>query len=221
MSNILQYHDLVGIPVQESGEPMVVVQEVAPEIVCRYEKMDMIHYLGDLFALRAGIIKRLVNASASLQIARPGAKLRLAYGYRHPDVQTAYFEQRKREVHERAPNLSEEQLVQKTHLLTASPDVAGHPTGGAIDVTIEDADGTFDMGTDIADFSSDKIETFADGLTDAQIENRALLRRVLLNAGFAPFDGEWWHFSYGDREWAAYYKKPNAIYDQVTFGNKK
>jgi D-alanyl-D-alanine dipeptidase len=39
----------------------------------------------------------------------------------------------------------------------------------------------------------------------------------MLGVGFAPFDGEWWHFSYGDKEWAAYYNKPNAVYEQIDF----
>ena len=221
MKNILQYQDLVGIPVVESGEPMVIVQVEAPEILCRYEKTDMIPYLGHDFALRVGAVERLRRAAARLQELRPGDKLRLVYGYRHPDVQSSYFEQRKREVSERSPELSGDQLVAKTHLLTASPDVAGHPTGGAIDVTIEGSEGPLDMGSGIADFTNNKIETFADGLTRVQRENRELLRAVLLQSGFTPFDGEWWHFSYGDREWAAYYGNPNAIYDQIRFENKK
>ena len=37
----------------------------------------------------------------------------------------------------------------------------------------------------------------------------------MLEQEFAPYDGEWWHFSYGDREWAFYYKKEKALYKQV------
>jgi D-alanyl-D-alanine dipeptidase len=48
-----------------------------------------------------------------------------------------------------------------------------------------------------------------------------LLRSVMLQAGFAPFDGEWWHFSYGDREWAYYYKKKYALYSQVSLSSLK
>lgn len=48
-----------------------------------------------------------------------------------------------------------------------------------------------------------------------------LLRDCMLTAGFAPYDGEWWHFSYGERDWAHYYKKPNAIYGQVKSGDVK
>jgi D-alanyl-D-alanine dipeptidase len=46
----------------------------------------------------------------------------------------------------------------------------------------------------------------------------------MTSVGFAPFDGEWWHFSYGDREWAYFYKKKNALYGQIKvgrLGNKK
>ena len=33
--------------------------------------------------------------------------------------------------------------------------------------------------------------------------------------GFAPFDGEWWHFSYGDREWAAFYGLSQTLYAHI------
>lgn len=32
--------------------------------------------------------------------------------------------------------------------------------------------------------------------------------------GFAPYDGEWWHFSFGDKEWAFYYKKEATLFEQ-------
>lgn len=221
MRPILQYIDLTNIRVIESNEPMVIVQILAPEMVCEYEKMDMTPYLGNQFALREGVVKRLKQAAADLSNRRPHCRLLLAYGYRHPDVQRSYFDERKKQVAQHNPLLSKEDLIAHTHLLTASPDVAGHPTGGAIDITIEGLNGSLNMGSRIADFSNEKIKTFAPGLTDEQVANRALLRDVLLLQGFAPFDGEWWHFSYGDREWAAYYNKPNAIYDQIIFKGKK
>ena len=221
MNPILQYRDLVEIPVRESGEPMMVVQKFAPEILCRYEKMDMVPYLGNLFVLREGAMQRLKQAAKALRDEHPPFILRLAYAYRHPDVQRAYFEKKKKEIAAKNPSLSNEELVACTHLLVASPDVAGHPTGGAIDVTIMDGEKDLNMGSGIADFSSDKIKTFAEGLTASQRNNRDLLRRMLMDAGFAPFNGEWWHFSYGDREWAAYTRQPEALYDQIAYGNKK
>lgn len=37
----------------------------------------------------------------------------------------------------------------------------------------------------------------------------------MVEAGFAAFSGEWWHFSYGDREWAAIWNKAAALYQQA------
>ncbi|MDR3125675.1 MAG: hypothetical protein LBU20_01195 [Candidatus Nomurabacteria bacterium] len=34
---------------------------------------------------------------------------------------------------------------------------------------------------------------------------RFSILKPMMSQGFAPYDGEWWHFSYGDREWAAWY----------------
>lgn len=48
-------------------------------------------------------------------------------------------------------------------------------------------------------------------------QNRLMLRKLMMDTGFAPFDVEWWHYSYGDKEWAKYYAKPVAIYEQIEF----
>jgi len=38
------------------------------------------------------------------------------------------------------------------------------------------------------------------------------------SAGFSNFPGEWWHFSYGDRVWAAYLRKTHAILRPDRYG---
>ena len=35
--------------------------------------------------------------------------------------------------------------------------------------------------------------------------------------GFYQYPAEWWHFSFGDKEWAAANKKDYALYDQIDF----
>lgn len=121
------------------------------------------------------------------------------------------------------PSLSNEELDSLTHNFIAAPSVAGHPTGGAVDVTIVDSFGNeLDMGTKIADFKNpEKIKTFAKGLSKEQKKNRLLLHNILVREGFAPFYGEWWHFSYGDREWACFYKKKKTLYSPIKFKIKK
>ncbi len=76
-----------------------------------------------------------------------------------------------------------------------------HNYGLAVDLTVVDARGrTLDMGTDYDDFRAlaepaREAEFLRSGrLSRAQRENRLLLRRAMLRAGFEPFSKEWWHF---------------------------
>ena len=216
---ILQYTDLITVPVQDNGEPLLEVWSLLLDVLCEYQKQDMIPYVGNRFFLREGVIERLRSATIALKKERFDWRFKLVYAYRHPEIQARYFEARKEQLRLSEPRLMEDELRNRAHLLSASPDVAGHPTGAAIDVTLIDEVGKeADMGTSIADFSQgEKILTFCPSVAPEQQENRLLLRRLLMEAGFAPFDGEWWHFSYGDREWAKYHGKETAIYDQIWF----
>jgi hypothetical protein len=106
MKNILQYQDLINVHVRECTQPMVIVQDEAPEITCKYEKSDMLAYLGETFVLRSEVVKRLKQASNALRADRPNLSIRLVYGYRHPDVQKIYFENQKRQIADMYPDLS-------------------------------------------------------------------------------------------------------------------
>jgi D-alanyl-D-alanine dipeptidase len=57
------------------------------------------------------------------------------------------------------------------------------------------------------------IPTFSPLVSEEARRLRMTLREAMMSGGFAPFDGEWWHFSYGDREWAKYYGAATARYD--------
>jgi hypothetical protein len=60
-------------------------------------------------------------------------------------------------------------------MFAALPAVAGHPTGGAVDVTILRAGVALDMGTGYGDWASPLIYTYAEGLPPAQAANRSSL----------------------------------------------
>jgi len=212
VEKIMPYRSLVHVLILECGEPLVVCNE-AREILWQYEKDDMKPYLGDLMLLRKGALQRLRKAARLLKKLHPEARLSVAYAYRLRLIQERYFWNQFKKFREQYLNESELEIRERAHMFCASPDVAGHPTGGAVDVTISG----FDMGSAIADFNSPLIRTFHPDLTAEQRANRELLRWIMMKVGFAPFDGEWWHFSFGDREWAAYYGKPCAIYSQIDY----
>ncbi len=76
-----------------------------------------------------------------------------------------------------------------------------HNYGFALDLTINDADGTpLDMGSgfdEFVDASQPRLEEefYASGrLTAQHMENRNLLRSVMTGAGFIQLPHEWWHF---------------------------
>ena len=73
---------------------------------------------------------------------------------------------------------------------------SGHTRGSTVDLTLLSmrTGGELDMGTGF-DLFSERSHYGASGLTDAQRENRRLLREAMEGGGFEPYDGEWWHFT--------------------------
>jgi D-alanyl-D-alanine dipeptidase len=155
---------------------------------------------------RRQVAQKLENIQKKLKIIDSRYDLLIAEGYRTPEYQERYFLQQFLIEYQKAPSLPLDVLIEKTHAFVALPSVAGHPTGGAVDVTLLWEGIELDMGCKIADFSDPSIlPTFSTAISPTQAKNRELLHDLMLSEEFAPFYGEWWHFSYGDREWAVFY----------------
>ncbi len=211
---ILTYDDVVIFGQGDSTEKLVDVKSYDDTIVTEYLKEDMLEITGETILVRDSLARKLAVVNGYL--SNLGLLLKVVYGYRHPDVQKRYFDKRQAVLANENPGMSKDELDRLTHNFVAVPDVAGHPVGGAVDLTIIDKDGNeIDMGTQIADYADPQlIQTWDRRLTKEQRANRSLLHDAMLSEGFAPFYGEWWHFSYGDREWAAFYNK-KALYGAV------
>jgi len=173
---------------------------------------DTVRFTKDELLLRSAVADRLYWAGQELKTMDRSLRLEIVYGYRALGVQQKLFDEAKEALVSEYD--MEDELVEATHRRIAVPDVAGHPTGGAVDVQMLRDGILVEIGTPVWDFSRDAF-TFSPFITREAWENRQLLRRAMMAAGFAPFDGEWWHFSYGDKEWARFYGHPGALYDQV------
>ena len=69
-----------------------------------------------------------------------------------------------------------------------------HNRGAAVDLTLVDATGReLAMPTAFDDFSARAHRNYED-LPAATIANRALLERIMQDAGFSGLPTEWWHF---------------------------
>jgi len=212
--DMLKYSDLISISVKDCGEEMINLSR-CDWIRTRQIDERMTKYTGKDIFTRKYVVNRLRIATKLLQKTLPAVSLEVVYGYRALEIQTKLFDAYWNKLGTKYTDESE--LLEAVHRLVAVPEVSGHPTGGAIDLQIVDLDGnSIDFGTKIWEFVNDSY-TFSPFVSKRAWQNRQLLRGVMISSGFAPFDGEWWHFSYGDREWACYYGKRNAIYDQIEF----
>lgn len=209
------YQDLLPVEVRENGDPFV---RIDPTVIPNgYIPVleDMKGITGEDILVRKSVLEKLIQAQQMLKRDYPNYTLYVTYGYRSLEIQTQYFLEQLQKIDTYYPNPLD--LYEEAQRFIAVPTVAGHPTGGAIDIVIKDekTGEAIDFGSEQYDFSTKDSYVFTNQISGAAMNNRLLLRNTLLGCGFAPYDGEWWHFEYGDREWAYYYNQPFALYNQV------
>jgi len=213
---MIRYRDLIHVPVADSGEPMTIMDPAVIKNGYSPEMPDMTSVLDNKIVFRKTVIRMLKAAQKRLRRMNKNYSLHVTYGYRSLEIQTNIFRTIASRVVKKQFFSDPVDLYEEVHRLIAVPTVAGHPTGGAVDIAIINSSGTFiDFGSPLYDFTSKNCYVFSPNITKRALNNRLLLRTCMMAVGFAPFDGEWWHFSYGDREWAYYYQKSLAFYDQV------
>jgi len=105
----------------------------------------------------------------------------------------------------------------------ADPDAPGlvppHLTGGAIDLTLTWEGTPLSLGTPFDEFSDRAhLQALEPDPEPSEPDRslRRLLYQAMTGAGFAPFNQEWWHYSWGDAAWALWSGEPAAQYGAVT-----
>lgn len=213
--DLVTYKDVLSVPVQEIGVQFITLKTAGDQsAIGKYESLtDMKEDFPDI-PVRTEVADMLNLANSILKRVNANYQLVVTYGFRSLEIQQQYFDEQRRKY----PLASDDETLEIIHRSIAVPEVAGHPTGGAVDVYIADTHTgeSLNFGTPIYTFNSKDVYTFSPFVDEEAVQNRQLLRGAMLSAGFAPYDGEWWHFSFGDREWAFYYKKPTAVYEQKT-----
>jgi len=201
MTILLSDPRVTGVPLRETGEPLVVLPAG----------------FGPARALvRAGLANRLGQAQTLLP---RGLQLRVVEGHRSTADQQSIIARYTAEVRSAHPGVRPDELPHLVARFVAPIEVAPHVAGAAVDLTIVDADGPeLDLGTAIdatpeqsggaCFFDSSRISRPARA-------NRRLLAAALPAAGLVNYPTEWWHWSYGDRYWALITGAPSAPYGPV------
>lgn len=205
---IVKTSELKEIVPKENQEPLIDLASERSRILCCPKREKIL--------VRKTVADRLKEVQSKLCRLHPAWQLVVVEGYRHPSMQEEDFLRYFCKISRDFPSLELDEVTERVHQWVALPSVAGHPTGGAVDVTLADNGKELKMGSPIADFSCpDVLPTFAAGLKKEHMQRRRLLHDLMIEEGFAPFYGEWWHYSYGDREWAAFYSKKETEYSPL------
>ncbi|WP_084817265.1 M15 family metallopeptidase [Gordonia sp. HS-NH1] len=194
----------IGFSTEELTEPPATVATMP------YYRMLAVGHPPALTLLRTGVCGRLSVASAAL----PGAfGLVILDGWRTRKFQRElvnYYS-------------TDHDPVGAGFVSSADdPDFAPpHVTGGAVDLTISYNGIPLALGTDFDEFTpaaaTDWYETHAVKGADAVLirDLRRMFGNAMLKAGFAPYQQEWWHWSYGDQIWARFYGLQHSIYPAI------
>jgi len=221
---VVPYKALLDIQKCENNEPFVMGNAFSNAILLGSEAQKdgrlYPEYPDIIWLLRENAAMKLALAANFIVSKNPFLRLKLCEGYRRLEVQIRIFNDHLEKLRASGRVFeNEEELFEVAHQLVAVPRLAGHPTGGAVDVTLFDLrmEENRDMGTVIYDFSPRSVEISwkAQNLTSMQQASRQLLFDAMTQAGFAPYWGEWWHYSFGELEWAAYYGYAETFYSQV------
>ncbi|WP_419689050.1 M15 family metallopeptidase [Burkholderia theae] len=167
--------------------------------------------------VRRGIAERLVVAAHALPA---DLRLYVKEGYRPLALQREYFTRHLAQLRATLnPLPSDDALYELASHHVAPPEVAAHPTGAAVDLTLISASGIeADMGSimNATDHeSSGACYTHNAFISRAAARNRQVLIDALTGAGFTNYPSEWWHWSFGDRYWAVMQRESLAIYGPV------
>lgn len=103
------------------------------------------------------------------------------------------------------PDLDKKDLFKLGYIASKS----SHSRGSTVDLSLYSLENKepLDMGGNFDYFSDISHSDFIDGLSEKQINNRKLLKDVMMKNGFDYYESEWWHFTLKDEPY------PNTYFD--------
>ncbi|MGH3719263.1 MAG: M15 family metallopeptidase [Pseudonocardiaceae bacterium] len=209
LRDVLPGYYIQRIPVTECGEPL----EPIPAVPSRL--------LLDPRLVRPHLARRSVAGALrqAAELLPDDVQLLVVEAYRSPARQQQLWSATREKIAGTHPLATSSEVDRLTRLVVARPSSAGggHQTGAAVDITLADAAGTeLWMGTGVGEFTA--ATPARAKVIDAVGCRRRLLTRCLTEVGFINYPAEWWHFSMGDRLWAAYGRRPEARFGPLTVG---
>lgn len=208
-----------ALPIREDGSALLAVPP-APywQVRAVYAEQGIAGAM-DTCYLREQVISRL--ARAARHIADTGLQLVILDGWRPPAVQQALYQAIFRQVCADHPGEDQAALHRRTREFVSPPSEEAHRpsphlTGGSVDVTLSDGTGKLlDMGSAFDEPTPRSYSDAYEKLDSPIRERRRLLFSAMTTAGFTHLPSEWWHFDYGNQNWAYYSGQSHAIFGAI------
>lgn len=205
---------IAEMKVHSQKEPFVDLKHFDPDILVDptfVKRTPYFSYVRLTVANKLSIAKKYLPSSLHFYVKE---------GYRPLHLQQQGFEKSLQRVRETSGYHDKDYLYSEASKFVAPPEVAPHPTGGAIDLTLIDKNGIeLDLGTvfDAVPQETDNATYFnATNISIEARENRQILASALGKVGFVNYFTEWWHWSYGDKYWATVSGQDFALFEPVS-----
>lgn len=204
------------ISIEDNGEDLVPISLLPEKILVRseYFVQGLRGAMPECF-LRRGVFLKLAEASEKLP---SGYRFVVFDGWRSPFLQKNLFHILKEEIAGAYPDIPEEDLKSRVCQYVALPSVgqdspSPHITGGSVDLSIVNEKGLLlNMGSGFDDTSILSQTAYFEKLAGKHRElsrdeneilrNRRFLFNLMTGVGFTNYSDEWWHYDYGNQNWA-------------------
>lgn len=210
-----------NIPIYENNEPLINLKD--QQEILFGPPPDTPLTINDYTKMRKSVYEKLCIAQNKLPSSW---RFKVYEGLRSLDVQEILFNEKLSRLRVQKPQDSEEKLFKKASILISpiksykgTPIIPPHSTGGAVDLELIDTNGNLiNLGMEIKDWykvDPNICKTHSKNISGEEFKNRMVLLEIMLDTGFVNYPNEWWHFSYGDRLWAALTNEKEAFYGAI------
>lgn len=206
MSNLIVDEVLAdGDDVRRSTDPsgFVLVTDVIPDALLEIRYYSTFNFVGKrIDGYEAPVAYLTIEAARALKKAsddlrKQGYAIEIFDAYR-PQSAVDHFKRWAKDLTDTEmkpyfyPEVSKTDLFKLGYIAEKS----GHSRGAAVDLTIVDMRSgmELDMGGSFDFFGELSHSYHTEGLTQQQIQNRAILRKAMTDNGFQYLPEEWWHF---------------------------
>jgi len=190
----------------ENNEPLVDINKECPKLVVK-----LVGQANKRAYLRKSVAEMLCQATYYLP---KGVTFVINDAWRSKDEQAEIaknFEEYFRRKHPKWNKKKVQTELQKFVAPFRGKKVSGHMTGGAVDLRLIKNERRIPMRSRKLNYQENAL-SYQPKLSKHLQDNRQIMFSALKKAGLSNYHREFWHWSYGDYQWAKRNKKPRYIY---------